>query len=89
LDTLKTSATKQLILEMEPQWIDQASIDFLEENFKLNPGKTRLQVNIYDAVHDRKSTLTTYDHGFTMNDDLLVFLESNPQIGIQVSLNNG
>jgi DNA polymerase-3 subunit alpha len=89
LDTLKTSATKQLILEIEPQWIDQASIDFLEENFKLNPGKTRLQVNIYDAVHDRKSTLTTYDHGFTMNDDLLVFLESNPQIGIQVSLNNG
>jgi DNA polymerase-3 subunit alpha len=88
LDTLKTSATKQLILEMEPQWIDEGSIDFLAENFKQNPGKTRLQLNIYDKSHDRKCTLSTFDNGFTMNDDLLVFLESNPQFGIQVTLNN-
>lgn len=89
LDTLKTSTTKQLILEMEPEWIDQEWIGFFEDNFKQNPGKTRLQVNIHDHVHDRVSTLTTMDHGFTMNDDLLIYLESKPQIGIQVALNNG
>jgi DNA polymerase-3 subunit alpha len=89
LDTLKTSVTKQLVLEMEPEWIDQECIDFLEDNFKRNPGKTKLQVNIHDHLHDRVSTLTTMDYGFTMNDDLLIYLESKPQIGIQVALNNG
>jgi DNA polymerase-3 subunit alpha len=88
LDTLKTEMTKQLILDIEPDWIDVEMIDFLEENIKLYPGKTTMRFNIFDVMNNRKSTLSTLEKGFTMNDDLIHFLDQRPQIQVHVSLPN-
>jgi len=88
LDTLKTEMTKQLILDIEPDWIDVEMIDFLEENIKLYPGKTTMRFNIFDVINNRKSTLSTLEKGFTMNDDLIHFLDQRPQIQVHVSLPN-
>ncbi len=89
LDTVKSTLTKQVILEMQPNWIDEPFVDFVENNIKLNPGKTSLKINVYDMQNQRKISLSTLEKGFTLNDDFIHFLGQNAHIKTQIALQNG
>jgi DNA polymerase-3 subunit alpha len=39
LETVKPVLTKQVVLEVEPQFINKNFINFVETNVKANPGK--------------------------------------------------
>ena len=85
LETLKTTITKQVILEMSPQFVDEILINFLEENTKKHPGKTTLKFNIIDELRQKKLGMSGFEKGITMNDDIIEFLALNKHIDVYVS----
>ena len=84
LDTVKPALTKQVVLEIQPKTINHAFINFIETNIKTNPGKTSLKFNVVDARNNYKVGMYTMEKGFTMNDDMAVFLLGNPDIEVSV-----
>lgn len=84
LDTVKSSLTKQVVIEVEPQAIDNDFVDFIDRNLKENPGKTTLRFNIVDSRHQYKVGMYSLERSFTMNDDMAVFLNENQDIEVSV-----
>ncbi|HNP53769.1 MAG TPA: DNA polymerase III subunit alpha, partial [Ferruginibacter sp.] len=84
LETIKTTMTKQLILDVSPQFINEGLLSFLEQNLKAHPGKTGIRFNIQDTATNHKVSLQTLETGVTMNDDLLHYLEQHQEIEVSV-----
>jgi DNA polymerase-3 subunit alpha len=77
LDTVKPTLTKQVILQMQPEDVQMAFIDFIDANLKQYPGSTTLKINIVDRLNNTKIGLYTMGKGFTMNDDMVEYLDKN------------
>ena len=84
LDTVKTVLTKQLVIEAPPQAINAEFIAFLDKNVRANPGKSSLKFNINDTRNQFKVGMYSLENGFTMNDELAVFLNGNPDVEVSV-----
>lgn len=84
LDTVKTSLTKQVTIDLEPQFVNSDFINFIERNTKEHPGKTALRFNIFDPRQNCRAGLYSMEKGITMNDDLAHFLQDNPDIAVSV-----
>lgn len=84
LETVKPALTKQVVLEVQPQYINNTFINFIENNIKTNPGKTSLKFNVVDVRNNYKVGMYTMEKGFTMNDDMAVFLLDNYNVAVSV-----
>jgi len=84
LETVKQTLTKQLVIEIEPEFIDEDLIKFFDNNIKEHPGKTSIKFNIHDKLKDHKVSLYTIENGFTMNDEMAVYLNNNTLIDVNV-----
>ena len=84
LETVKTTLTKQVSLEIQPQFITEPFIKFIESNIKTNPGKAILKFNITDIRNNIKLSLYNIEKGFTMNDDMAAFLQDNLDVDVSV-----
>ncbi len=84
LEVTKQAFTKQLIMEVAAKAVTPDFVNFIEKNVRTNPGKVGLKFNIYDQVENVKFTLRTYEKGFSMNDDLVQFIEANNDIEVKV-----
>ena len=84
LETVKPALTKQVIIEVQPQFINTGFVNFIEQNVKDNPGKTSLKFNIVDIRNNYKVGMYSLEKGFTMNDDMAVFLNENKDVEVSV-----
>jgi DNA polymerase III subunit alpha len=84
LEMVKTSLTKQVIIDVAPQYIKPEFIDFVERNVKNHPGSTKLKFNIKDKRNNLSATMVTLEKGFTMNDEMAVFLNDNTDVDVSV-----
>jgi DNA polymerase-3 subunit alpha len=84
LETVKPALTKQVIVEVQPQFISPQFVNFIENNVKEHPGKTSLKFNIVDIRNNYKVGMYSLESGFTMNDDMAVFLNENKDIEVNV-----
>jgi DNA polymerase III subunit alpha len=84
LETVKPMLTKQVVLEVQPQFINEDFINFIEKNVKANPGKSMLKFNIADVRNNYKVGMYNLEKGFTMNDDMALFLNDNPDVEVSV-----
>ena len=87
VETIKRSLTKQLIIDVHPKNISRDMVNFIEENVKKFPGRSLLRVNLTEPRENLKISLVTMDNGFEMNDELIDFLETNPELEVQVTSN--
>lgn len=85
LDTVKTTLTKQVTVELQPQAVNEDFINFVEANLKAHPGSAQFKVNICDSRHNYKVGMYTLGKGFTMNDEMALFLNENPDVEVSVS----
>lgn len=85
LETLKTTMTKQIQLEISPELIDETFLTFFAENIQQHPGNTTIKFNIIDDLLKRKFTLSTFDKGVLVNDELIDFLNKNTHIAVSIS----
>jgi DNA polymerase-3 subunit alpha len=84
LDTVKTTMTKQVIIDIQPQFINANFVNFIEGNIKTNPGATAIKFNIVDTRNNYKVGMYTLGKGFTMNDEMAVFLNNNVDVEVSV-----
>jgi len=84
LDTVKSVLTKQVIIDIAPQYVDETFVEFIDNNVKANPGKTSLKFQIGDSLKTYRLSMCTLEKGFTMNDEMAVFLNTNKNVDVNV-----
>ncbi|MEY3577371.1 MAG: hypothetical protein RL394_954, partial [Bacteroidota bacterium] len=84
LETIKRVFTRQLQLTLQAGSITETYANFLQNNLKKHPGKTRLKLIMIDQVERLRVQMKTTEKGFEMNDEMADFLENNPLIEVQV-----
>ncbi len=84
VETMKRNLTRQVNIEVNPQDINEVMISFLEKNLKNFPGKSTLRLTMAEPKKNRKISLITMENGFEMNDEMISFLESKPELEVQV-----
>ena len=67
-----------------PKAITPEFIDFIDKNVKANPGKTTIKFNITEPREKLKMSLYTLEKGFTMNDEMVGWLEENVDVDVSV-----
>ena len=84
LETVKRTMTKQLIVDIEPRFLTEEMVSFIEKNVKKNPGKSNLKFNLYEPKNNWKIGMYTVEKGFEMNDEMAAFLLDRPEMGVTV-----
>lgn len=88
LESAKQLLTKQLELNIEAPSLTKEFVEFFGKNVQDNPGKTSLRVNFYEPVENLKVSMYSLEKGFTMNDEMAEFLLNNPDVDVNVGLND-
>ena len=83
-ETLKKQSTKQLNIQVHPEDLNKEMINFVERNLKNFPGNTALKFIVNEPKKDLKISLVSADRGLEMNEELIQFFESRPELEIQV-----
>ncbi len=84
LETVKQTLTKQVVIGANVAHIDEELINFIDHNIKEHPGKTSIKFNLHDEKRQHKISMQTADNGFTMNDDMAVFLNGHQYLDVNV-----
>jgi DNA polymerase-3 subunit alpha len=84
LETVKRTMTRQLIVDIEPRFLTEDIVNFVEHNVKKNPGKSNLKFNLYEPKENWRIGMYTVEKGFEMNDDMVEFLMNKPELGVNV-----
>ncbi len=84
LETVKSTLTKQVIIDVEPQFINEEMVDFIDANVKANPGKTSIKFNVIDNRNKFKVGMYSLEKSVLMNDDLAFYLNENKDIEVSV-----
>ena len=84
LETVKPMLTKQVVIDVQPQFVSSDFVSFIEKNVKTNPGKSSIKFNITDNRNNFKVGMYSLENGFTMNDEMAVFLNENPDVEVSV-----
>ncbi|MBS1668616.1 MAG: DNA polymerase III subunit alpha [Bacteroidetes bacterium] len=84
LESIKQQLTKQVIVDMEARFLDEAKVSFLEKNLKRFPGKSSLKFNIIEPKNNFRISMYSLENGFEMNDEMAAFLDSSPEMEVQV-----
>lgn len=86
LETAKTTLTKSLELNIHPSTIDENMIAFIQKNIKQNPGNVSLKFNVIEPVENIKLTMSLFDKGFTMNEEMAEYLLRNEDVEVSVGV---
>ena len=84
LETVKPALTKEVKLDVQPEAIDNSLVAFMEANVRANPGKTAIKFRIKDEEQNLGISLYTLEKSFSMNDDMVAFLNERVDIGVSV-----
>ncbi len=84
LDTIKSNATKQVVVNTEPQFITEEFVNFIDNNLKQYPGSAKLKILINDSRNNYKVGMHTLEKGFSMNDEMAFYLINNPDLEVNV-----
>jgi DNA polymerase-3 subunit alpha len=84
LDVIKQSLTKQLIVDVSPKAITPDFVSFIDKNLKSHPGKSSIKFNITEPRENLKVSMYSLEKGFTMNDEMVHWLEENKDVDVQV-----
>lgn len=84
LETVKRTLTRQLVIDVEPRFVTEEMIAFVEKNVKKNPGKSSLRINLLEPKENWKISMLSVEKGFEMNDDMAEFLLNKPEFNVNV-----
>ena len=84
LETVKSSLTKELVIDISPQFIDEDFVSFIDRNIHEHPGRTAIKFNISDSAQKYKISMRSLEKGFTMNDEMALYLNSHQHIDVNV-----
>ncbi|MET0394907.1 MAG: DNA polymerase III subunit alpha [Chitinophagaceae bacterium] len=85
-ETMKKQLTRQVNIEVHPQYVNSDVIGFVEKNLKHYPGPSTLRFVLKEPRNNMKISLVTSGKGIEMNEELIHFLEEKPELDVQVEL---
>jgi DNA polymerase III subunit alpha len=85
-ETMKRNLTKLVSIEVSPQNINKEMIGFIEKNLKYNLGSAGLKFILSDPRSNMRVHLMA-GKGFEMNEEMIRYLESKPELDVQVLTN--
>ncbi|MFN5333854.1 MAG: OB-fold nucleic acid binding domain-containing protein, partial [Bacteroidota bacterium] len=83
LESLKTRATRQLSITVEAAYLEEESIQFLDQNFKNHKGMTGVRVLVKDQITNMQVSLISRE-GIEMNEELTSYLMEHPEFMVTV-----
>ena len=83
-ETMKKHLTRQVNIEVHPQDINAELIGFVEKNLRQFPGSATLKFILAEPRENLKISLVNGSGGFEMNEDFIQFLETRPELEVQV-----
>ncbi|HKG69484.1 MAG TPA: DNA polymerase III subunit alpha [Segetibacter sp.] len=86
LEITKQNFTKQLIMDLPVKAVTRDFINFIDKNVKDYPGKSSLKFNIHEPKENLKLSLHSFEKGFTMNEEMVHFLEENKDVEVRVEV---
>jgi DNA polymerase-3 subunit alpha len=86
LETVKTTQTRSIEVSLHPANLRPDMISFFEKNIKENPGKSSFKFNFIEPKEQLVASLLTFDKGCSINDELVAYLDQNPELQVQVNL---
>jgi DNA polymerase-3 subunit alpha len=84
-ENIKKQLTKQIQLELDARNVQTETIEFFEKNLKDHPGKSGFRIIISEPKENLKANLVTLDKGIELNNDLILYLDSKPEIEVSVT----
>ncbi len=84
-ETMKRNLTRQLSIEAHPKDITPEVVGFIEKNLRQNRGKSTLKFTLSEPKGKLRVSLLTMNNGFEMNEEMIQFLESKPELEVQVT----
>lgn len=84
LETVKQHFTKQLIMDIQARHISADMISFIEKNVKMHPGQAGIKFNITEPKNQLRVSLYSLEKGFQMNDEMTAWLQTKPEVEVQV-----
>ena len=84
LETAKAAFTKQVVVDVNAKAITPQFVQFIDKNIKANPGKSTLKFNIADPLENLRLCMYTLEKGFTLNDEMVGWLEENKEVEVSV-----
>jgi len=86
LEIVKTTQTRSIEVSLHPANLRADMIDFFEQNIKSNPGKSSFKFNFIEPREQIVASLLTFDRGFAINDEMVAFLDNNPELQVTVNI---
>lgn len=86
LETVKSTLTKNIELNMHPSTIDESMITFIQKNIKQHPGSVSLKFNVIEPTDNIKLTMSLFDKGFAMNEEMAEYLLRNEDMEVSVGI---
>lgn len=84
LETIKQNHTKELVIDIDPAYVDQDFVNFFMNNINENPGNTIISFKLHDLLKSHSVTLSSRMGSFTMNDEMTTYLVHNPYFKVSV-----
>jgi DNA polymerase-3 subunit alpha len=84
LESVKQHLTRQVVVDIDARSINQHMVHFVEKNVKKFPGKSSLKFNIREPKSNYRISLYTLESGFEMKDEMAAFLDSSPEMEVQI-----
>jgi DNA polymerase-3 subunit alpha len=86
LETVKQTLTRSIEINLHPASLTPDFVNFVDKNVRSYPGKASLKFNIIEPKDNLKVTLSTFERGFQMNEEMATFLLENPDVDVRVSV---
>ncbi|NCI46261.1 DNA polymerase III subunit alpha [Sediminibacterium soli] len=86
LETVKQNLTRSLDINVHPAAVTPDFVSFVDKNVRSFPGKSTLRFHIYEPKENLKVSLSSFEKGFQMNEEMAEFLLNNPDLEIHVSV---
>lgn len=85
IESVKQLLTRQVLISLPAAGLKTEMIEFFQNNLKKNPGNARLRFNFSDSRNELKVNLFTLEKGIVMNDELVEYLEENPELEVSIT----
>jgi DNA polymerase-3 subunit alpha len=83
-ETMIANLTRSILIEAEPKALNEEMIQFFENNFKRNPGKTTFKFTLIDERNKLITNFISSNQGIELNPELVKYLEDNPNLHVSV-----
>jgi len=87
LETAKQTLTKNIDINLHPSAISKEFVEFVEQNVRAYPGRALLKFNVIEPKENLRVSMVN-ERGFSMNEEMAEFLLNNPDLEVNVGLND-